>query len=326
MFGFLKKKVGEFTSGVKKALEREEPPEPQVEKPSVPEKTGISERIIGAAKKAVTEKTLDEKTVSPLVDEFELALIQSNVASEVAEKISARVKETLVGKSVRRGHEEATINAALKNALDSVLIEGDLPAQDGSVVMFVGINGVGKTTALARVAKKLQDQGHRVVFAAADTFRAAAIEQLETHANNLGIKMIKHDYGADAAAVVFDAVAHAKSKGGIVLVDTAGRMHSNQNLMEELRKIKRVNKIDYTVFVGDALTGNDATEQARIFNEAIGIDGIILCKTDVDEKGGAAVSVSEVTGKPILFLGTGQGYDDLEPFQKSLLLSKLGFE
>jgi len=365
MFGFLKKKVNDFTEGVKKALEtkeeetkeeilqegREAPieveaeeivtqveveavtkPAPKIERPearkpeAVPKKKGLGERIFGAAKSLIEEKTFDVKAVDPLITEFEFALLQSNVASEVAAKIAARVKEDLLGSKVKRGNEEMIVKAALKDALGSVLKEGELEIKDGETVMFVGINGAGKTTALAKLAKLLEKKGHRVVFAAADTFRAAAIEQLETHANNLGIKVIKHDYGSDAAAVVYDAIAHVKSKGGVVLVDTAGRMHSNQNLMDELRKIKRVNKINHTIFVGDALTGNDATEQARTFDREIGVEGIILCKADVDEKGGAAISVSEVTSKPIVFLGTGQGYDDLVPFRKAELLAKLGFE
>jgi len=365
MFGFLKKKVEEFSASVKKAFEAEPEPAKKVEekpafvkpheavkekpreaeKPAreakpkevetpkheeaekpAHEKKGLGERIFGAAKKLIEEKAVDEKAIEPLLEEFELALMQANVASEVARKIVVGVKEKLVGRSVKRGKEKETIESAVREALAEVMIEGEFKAKDGDTVMFVGINGTGKTTTMAKIANLLQKQGHKVVFAAADTFRAAAIEQLEKHAHNLGIKVVKHDYGADAAAVVFDAVKHSQSKGGIVLVDTAGRMQSNKNLMEELRKIKRVNKITTTIFVGDSLTGNDAVEQARTFNEEIGIDGIVLCKTDIDEKGGAAISVSEVTGKPIFFLATGQGYDDIAPFRKGEILAKLGFQ
>ena len=165
-----------------------------------------------------------------------------------------------------------------------------------------------------------------VVLAAADTFRAAAIDQLQLHADKLKVKLIKHDYGSDPAAVAFDAVKHAQSTDkDVVLIDTAGRIHSNINLMEELSKIIRVAKPDLKIFVGESITGNDCTEQAKKFDDAVGIDGIILSKADVDDKGGAAISVSYVTKKPILYLGIGQEYDDLEFFKKESILQSIGF-
>jgi fused signal recognition particle receptor len=193
------------------------------------------------------------------------------------------------------------------------------------VVCFIGINGSGKTTTIAKVANYLKKNGLSVILAAADTFRAAAIDQLQEHADKLGVKLIKHDYGSDPAAVAFDAVKHAKSLDkDVVLVDTAGRLHSNVNLMDELSKVVRVAKPDLKLFVGESITGNDCVEQAQKFNEAIGIDGIVLSKADIDEKGGAALSVSYVTKKPILFLGIGQEYDDLEVFDKEKMLSSVG--
>jgi len=193
------------------------------------------------------------------------------------------------------------------------------------VIAFIGVNGSGKTTNLAKLANYLKNNGKEVVIAACDTFRAAAIQQVEDHANNLGIKLIKHDYGSDAAAVAFDAIDHAKAKGkDFVLIDTAGRNQSNKNLMEELSKLVRVAKPDLKIFVGDSLTGNDAVEQAKEFNEAVGIDGIILSKVDADEKGGASVSISYVAKKPIFFVGNGQGYEDLIPFKKEEFLEKMG--
>jgi len=192
------------------------------------------------------------------------------------------------------------------------------------IILFVGVNGVGKTTNLAKLAKLFQDNKKSVVFAAADTFRAAAIEQLEAHAKKLKIKMIKHKYGADPAAVAFDAIAHAKAKGvDVVMIDTAGRQHASEDLMKELQKIRKVTQPDYTILVVDALTGNDAVEQARYFSEKIGIDGIIVSKTDADERGGAIISVGYETGKPILFLGMGQTYKDLERFDPKALLKKM---
>ncbi len=192
-------------------------------------------------------------------------------------------------------------------------------------MVFVGVNGCGKTTTIAKLAKQLKDKGVSSVMAASDTFRAAAIHQLEEHANAVGVKLIKQDYGSDPAAVAFDAVRHAEAKNiDVVLIDTSGRMHSKANLMEEMAKIVRVAKPDLKVFVGEATTGNDAVEQAKRFNEVIEFDGIVLAKADIDEKGGAAISISYVTGKPILALGTGQGYDDLVAFDVAKVIKSLG--
>ncbi|TET00628.1 MAG: hypothetical protein E3J80_01625, partial [Hadesarchaea archaeon] len=183
---------------------------------------------------------------------------------------------------------------------------------------------VHNTTTIAKLARYLTDRGYKVVLAAADTFRAAGIEQLEIHAERLGVGVIKQKRGADAAAVAYDAIAHAKARGlDVVLVDTAGRMQTDVNLMDEMRKIVRVAKPDLTIFVGDALTGNDVVEQARTFDQTVGISGSILCKMDADARGGAALSITHVTGKPILFLGTGQGYDDLVEFKPEILLNAL---
>jgi fused signal recognition particle receptor len=193
------------------------------------------------------------------------------------------------------------------------------------VICFVGVNGSGKTTSIAKVAHLLKQNGHSVVIAAADTFRAAAIDQLQLHADKLNVKLIRHDYGSDPAAVAFDAIKHAEAaKKDVVLIDTAGRLHSNTNLMDEMKKIMRVAKPDLKLFVGESITGNDCIEQARQFDTAVGIDGIILAKADVDEKGGAAISVSYVTRKPIFYLGIGQEYSDLQQFDKDKLIASIG--
>ena len=193
------------------------------------------------------------------------------------------------------------------------------------VICMVGINGSGKTTSIAKLANYFQAHGLSVVLAAADTFRAAAIDQLQLHADKLNVKLVKHEYGADPAAVAFDAIKHAQAaKKDIVLIDTAGRLHSNVNLVDEMKKIVRIAKPDLNIFVGESITGNDCVEQAKKFDEAIGIDGIILAKADIDEKGGAAISVSYVTKKPILFLGVGQEYKDLQEFNKEKLIASMG--
>jgi len=192
------------------------------------------------------------------------------------------------------------------------------------LIIFLGFNGSGKTTAIARLGYLLKQNDFRCVFAAADCFRAASIEQLEEHGKKLGIEVIKHKYGGDPAAVVFDAVKHAQAKGlDVILADTAGRSHANVNLVEELRKIVRVNKPHLKILVLDALTGNDIYDQSKMFNDAVGVDALIITKADVYEKGGAALSASHTINKPLLYLGVGQGYKDLEKFDPNKIVEKL---
>ena len=280
---------------------------------------GVVERI---SKGEFTEKELE-----PILWELQLQLIASDVAVEVANKICMELMGRLKGEAAPRfGDKAAPVREALRAAIGSVMAaqaEVDLlklaagRRAEGKplVVLFVGINGTGKTTTIAKVAKLLLDHGFRVVLASGDTYRAGAIEQIEEHARRLGVRVVKHRYGADPAAVSFDAVRHAEAKGiDAVLIDTAGRMQTNRNLMDELRKIKRVVQPDLTVMVVDALTGNDAMEQAETFNSHIGFDAAILTKVDADAQGGSSLSVSYLTGKPIIYVGTGQGYDHLQPF------------
>lgn len=272
---------------------------------------------------------ISEKKIDDLLWELELALLEADVALEVVEKIKAEIKKRLVGSPRREAKE--LVERALKEAIKSVLesSEGNFfeiveKKEKPVVIMFVGVNGSGKTTAIAKLAHQLQKRGHSCVIAAADTFRAGAIEQLELHAQKLGVKLIKHDFGADPAAVAYDAIEHAKAKHkDFVLIDTAGRMQTNINLMEEMRKIKRVANPDLIIFVGDALTGNDAIEQAKRFNEVVGIDGVILTKVDADAKGGAALSIAYTIKKPLFFIGIGQGYDDQIPFRAEWMMEKI---
>ncbi len=260
-----------------------------------------------------------------------MALLENNVALEVIDKIKEDMKLDLVDTPISRRSIEEQIKSSLKNSISSLFEKNfdiiDKMKKKPYVICFVGINGSGKTTNMAKIANYLQKNGKTCLFSASDTYRAASIEQLQHHADKLGIKMIKHTYGSDPAAVAFDAVAYAKKHNiDAVLIDTSGRLHSNENLMAELKKIIRVSNPDLTVFVGEAITGNDAVEQAKTFNEEIGLDGIILSKQDIDEKGGTAISIGYITKLPILFIGCGQGMDDLEAFNKDKILKQLGLE
>ncbi|MBN1544431.1 signal recognition particle-docking protein FtsY [Candidatus Woesearchaeota archaeon] len=291
--------------------------------------------FFGKLTESFTLKRLSEAKFEEIFFELELALLENNVAVEVIEKIKKDLKDRMVDRKLKRSQIESIVLSTLKDSLDEILstepvdmlkrIREKSEEKRPYVIVFVGINGSGKTTTIAKMAKYFMNNSLKIVMVASDTFRAAAIQQLEEHANRLGVKLIKHDYGSDPAAVAFDGIKYAESKGiDVVLIDTAGRLHSNTNLMDEMKKIIRVAKPDIKIFIGESITGNDCIEQAQKFNEAVDIDGIVLSKADVDEKGGAAISVSYVTGKPILFLGTGQTYDSLQKFDKGIVMSNLG--
>ncbi|MEK6846451.1 MAG: signal recognition particle-docking protein FtsY, partial [Nanoarchaeota archaeon] len=291
------------------------------------EKEGVFEKL----RQVVATKKLSENKFDDIFWEIEMALMENNVAVEVIDKIKADLKKNLVEVPIKKDDFDNAIINSLDESIREVLsiksidLIEEAKRKKPLVICFLGINGSGKTTTVGKIAKMFQNNNMSVVMAAADTFRAAAIEQLEKHANNLGVKMIKHDYGSDAAAVAFDAIEHAKAKNkDVVLIDTAGRLHSNKDLLDELKKVIKVSKPDLKIFVGESITGNDCVEQAKEFNDSVGIDGIILAKADVDEKGGAALSVSYVTKKPILYFGTGQGYDDLEKFDMDKIMKSLG--
>ncbi|MGB2842023.1 MAG: signal recognition particle-docking protein FtsY [Halobacteriota archaeon] len=299
------------------------------------------ERKVKEKGKAILEgeTILDAKDLKEPLEDLETALLESDVALSVVEELISGVREELVGKRKKWGGDTGRlVNEAIRDALLNVfsvdagaadvekldfeqfLDKGDKPVN----IVFVGVNGTGKTTSIAKVAKKLLGWGYSVVIASADTYRAGATEQIEKHASNLGLKVIKHQYGADPAAVVYDAMKYAKANGkDVVLADTAGRMHTSVNLMEQLKKICRVTKPDLVIFVDEAVAGNDAVERAKKFDETVGIDASILTKVDIDAKGGAAISIAHSTSKPILFLGTGQGYEDLEKFDAEWLVDRL---
>ena len=275
----------------------------------------------------VTTTELKAENLRPVLSDFKMTLAENDVAFPVADKVCDELEKRLHGVQVKRLEDRKKI---IEDNLRQVLLEVmltdkkiDLLAKaeekrqkkEPLVLLFVGINGTGKTTSIAKVAQFFKDKKYSVVFAGSDTYRAGSIEQLEEHAKRLNLRMIKHQYGADPAAVAYDAISHAKAHGtSVVLIDTAGRMQTNQNLMNELAKIKRIVTPDLTILTVDSLAGNDAVQQAEEFHKCVGIDATILTKVDADVKGGAALSVTYVTQKPILFIGVGQAYKDLEVF------------
>ncbi|TDA28137.1 MAG: signal recognition particle-docking protein FtsY [Archaeoglobi archaeon] len=292
---------------------------------------GIEEKVSALAS---GEIVIGEDKVEDVLNELEIALLESDVAFEVVSEIRGKLRERLVGRRKKIGKSlynivENELKATLLEILERNRFDFDdfvskrLMEKKPLNIIFVGVNGTGKTTTIAKVAKRLMDR-YSLVIAAGDTFRAGAIEQIEEHSKRLGIRLIKHNPGSDPTAVIFDALKHAESRGiDIVLADTAGRMHTKKNLLDQLEKIKRVTKPDLVIFVDESIAGNDAVERARMFNEMIGIDGSILTKIDADPKGGTAISICYVTQRPILFLGTGQGYDDLVKFDAKWLVERI---
>ena len=267
----------------------------------------------------------------PLWD-LEMALLESDVEMSVAERILDTVRETMLGES--RKQVETTgelVEAALHDALLEVIAVGQFDfeeriagAEKPVTIVFTGVNGVGKTTTIAKLSEWLADRGYSSVLANGDTYRAGANEQIGEHADRLDRELITHDRGGDPAAVIYDAVEYAEANGvDVVLGDTAGRLHTSDDLMAQLAKIDRVVDPDMTLFVDEAVAGQDAVTRAEEFDDAAEIDGAVLTKADADSSGGAAISIAYVTGKPILFFGTGQGYDDLTRFDPEALVDSL---
>lgn len=282
----------------------------------------------------VSSKKITEKDLNKILEDFELSLLESDVSMRVSEKIVDELKKKLTGEKIgltsnKKDFVKIAVQETLIEMLEykkyDIFKEINKKRKNGEIfsIAFVGFNGTGKTTTIAKFAKLLNDKGYQVVIAASDTFRAGSIEQLSLHAEKLGVKIIKHNYKADPAAVAFDAINHAKARGiDVVLIDTAGRSEINRNLMDEMKKLIRVSNPDMKIFVGDSLAGNAVAEQAKKFSE-IGLDGTILTKVDADSRGGAALSISYITEKPILYIGTGQGYDDLKPFDAMWLVERI---
>lgn len=310
--------------------EKETPTEDRTEREPKVQKSKSNKKKEEAPEKETERKhkvfrhKISKDDIDSLYESIEEALLENNVAVAVLEALHKDLAENLIGKEVSFLSNKKEIESAIKKSISDIMFEypvekliSGIKQKKPFVILIIGVNGAGKTTTLAKLIKFFAKNGFKITVSASDTFRAASIEQLEIHTRKLGVEMIKHNYGADPAAVAFDAIKHAKAENSdIVLIDTAGRSDINKNLIEELKKVKRVSKPDLTIFIGDALTGNDAVNQAQIFDREVGIDASILSKADVDKKGGAVLSISYITKKPIMFLGTGQGYDDLVPFDK----------
>ena len=292
---------------------------------------GLHKAFSNAAK-SLGEKELNEKDIKDILFELEISLLESDVAGEVIDSIKSDLKEKLIGSKVDKKEIEKFVKDNLISSISSLFdnvgdidifekIDEKKKQNQPFLIVFVGINGTGKTTSLAKFASLLQEKKYSVVIAAADTFRAGAIEQLREHTNRLNLKLVAQNYESDPAAVARDAVLYAKShKTDCVLIDTAGRMQTSKNLMEQIEKITKVVNPDMTIFVGDSLAGNDTVNQAREFYEYVKFDGSILTKSDADAKGGAALSIVKVTSTPVLYLGTGQEYSDLKHFDKNIFL------
>lgn len=289
--------------------------------------------LLSKVKVLITDRefVISEKDVEEPLSELEIVLLENDVAFPVTEEIIGHIRSDLVGTRRKIGEKiDVIVMSALRDALLVVLGSGfDLVAYIQShekpvKILFTGVNGTGKTTTVAKVASFLKKNGFSVIIGAGDTFRAGALEQIDVHANRLGIKIIQHQQGADPSAVLFDSVQYAKAHAvDVVLADTAGRFHNRVNLMNQLDKIRRVMQPDLIVYVDEAVAGNDAVVRAAEFEKTVGADAVILTKADMDPKGGAAISIAHTIGKPLMFLGTGQGYDDIAPFSPEGMVDDL---
>jgi fused signal recognition particle receptor len=340
MFELLKKKIESFIGRVEKSAQ-DKSVEIQPEKTDVPPAKEKAEHIGKDVDLSLATKVksllsgkirLSEGDLEETFWNLQLELLQSDVAAETVDHLMESLKKKLLDREIEKDQVNAYVRGKIREVLLETLTTGNEFNLVGYVqkhekpvkIVFFGVNGTGKTTTIAKVAHYLMKNNLTCVIAAADTFRAGAIEQAEKHAHAVGVKVIRHQKGSDAAAVVYDAIEHAKSRGiDVVLADTAGRMQTNVNLMDEMKKIIRVNKPDLKIFVGDALTGNDALEQARTFNKEVGIDAVILTKMDADAKGGSALSITYEIKKPIILVGAGQKYENLKEFDKQWFVNSI---
>jgi fused signal recognition particle receptor len=339
MFDSLRETLGRFEDDVESEAEADEAEDQPTDSPAAEDSDAGAESEdagrsfasrVGSLARGQT--ILDEDDLEGPLRDLRMSLLEADVAMETADAILERVEDRLLGET--KGLTSNTGNIvrdALRDALIDVMSVGQfdfeqrvLDSEKPVTVVFTGVNGVGKTTSIAKLAARLEERGLSTVLANGDTYRAGANEQIREHADNLGLKLISHEQGGDPTAVIYDAVEYAEANDiDVVLGDTAGRLHTSQDLMAQLEKLDRVVEPDMTLFVDEAVAGKDAVTRAREFDEAASIDGTILTKADADSQGGAAISIAHVTGTPILYLGTGQGYDDLERVDPEALVDRL---
>lgn len=336
MFDSFKQKLKnvqeKLSTSIQTAFTSSTPAEPSLP-PQKAVKRSESPRFADKVKTLVRDRELilTSRDIDNPLHELEFVLLENDVALPTTDAIISHMRKDLVGKHRSIGSSiDQLVMTTLRSALLSVLGGGlDVvsfirPREKPVKILFTGVNGTGKTTSIAKVAHYLKKQGFSVVIASGDTFRAGALEQLATHAHRVGIKVIQHQQGGDPSAVIFDAIQYATAHAtDVVLADTAGRFHNRANLMSQLEKIRRVMKPDLVIYVDEAVAGNDAVIRADEFHRLVGTDAVMLTKADMDMKGGAAISITHTIGKPIVFLGTGQGYDDLRPFSPDTLVNEL---
>ncbi len=263
-------------------------------------------------------------------DELEDTLIEGDLGARLTDEIITELREISRREKITEAED---LRARMKEILSGYIKSYEAMPEHGkvNVYMILGVNGVGKTTTIAKMAKRFSGEGYKVLLAAGDTFRAAAVDQLDIHATRLGMRIVKQQMGSDPGAVIYDAISSAEAHGDeLILLDTAGRMHNKENLMKELQKMDKVikaRKIDddcYRKFIViDATTGQNGVSQAMLFNEAVKLDGVILTKYDSAAKGGSLLQIGRLLGLPVLFVCTGEGYDDIKPFDKDEFLSAL---
>jgi len=359
MFKFLKEKLKKVISGISKKVEQEMPKEEAV-KAGVPEKketiqkkeikdkevedkeqeifSGKKEKkgFFGKLKESITTVRINEEKFNDIFWDLEKVLLENNVATEVVDKIKEDLSVYLVNQPIERGKVEKKIEEGLRSSIKDVLnvpkinllefVKNIRKDNRPIVLLIIGYNGSGKSLSVARLARYFKDHKLKVMLAAGDTFRAGSILQLEEYGRKVDAPVIKHQMKSDSCSVIFDTINAAKSRNyDVVIADTAGRIHSNRDLMDELKKIVKVNKPDLKILVLDALSGSDVVEQIKQFNDAVGVDALIFTKVDVYEKGGSVLSGTYFLRKPVLFFGVGQEMDSFKEYNPEEVLTNLGF-